>query len=92
MPLVPIDSVNVRPAIVSVALVAVLVPVPAIVASAIAAAETTPPELVKPVSVWVAKAVAPARIVSVAVDQPDTIASAMWFLAAVFNDGIMITP
>lgn len=92
MPLVPTESVNVRSAIVSVAPVAVLVPVPAIVASAIAAAVTTPLELVNPVSVCVASAVAPARIVNVAVEKPDTIASAMWFLAAVFNDGIMITP
>lgn len=90
MPVVPIDSVKVRPDAVSVTLVAE--PVAAMALLAIAAAVTTPLELVKPVNVCVTKVVAPSSIVNVAVDQPDTIASAMWFLAAVFNDGMLITP
>lgn len=69
MPLVPIDSVSVRLACVKVALVAV--PLAEIVELAIAAAVITPFDgAPKPVSVCVAKVVPPAKMVSVAVDQP----------------------
>lgn len=76
MPLVPIDSVSVRLACVNVALVAV--PLFAIVELAIADAVIEPPDgAPKPANVCVAKVVPPARIVSVAVDQPVLIDESM---------------
>jgi len=87
VPLVPIDSVSVRPDSVNVALVAV--PVAAIVADAIALAVITPLDAaLNPVNVCVTNVVPPARMVRVAVAQPVPILSAIWFLAAVLSDGM----
>ena len=86
----PTDSVSVRPACVSVALVAV--PVASIVSSEIAPAVTTPPEFDMLGTECVARAVAPARITKELVPHPLTIASAIWLRAAVFNDGILCPP